>query len=196
LGDDQHARQELTALAAKNPDRALYVYWLGRLDYDQRRYQEAIGKLQSAVKLDPASARSWDSLGLAFDMQGREQPALEAFEKAAALNREQPHASPWPPHNLGYLLLRMDRLPEAEAALRESLRYNPALTISQYHLGRTLEKLGRTADAIDFFKQAVASDPLATDACYSLALLYRKLHRDADAQSAFAEYRRRKGTQK
>jgi tetratricopeptide (TPR) repeat protein len=196
LGDDQHARDELFALAQKNPDRALYAYWLGRIDYDQRRYQEAVSKLERAVKLDPTSARSWDSLGLAFDMQGSSEQALGAFEKAAELNRGQRHPSPWPSHNLGYLLLRTDRLPQAEAALRESLRYDPSLTVSQYHLGRTLEKLGRDVEAIEFYKQAVESDAHSTDACYSLAMLYRKLHRDAEAQTAFAEYRRRKVTQK
>jgi tetratricopeptide (TPR) repeat protein len=140
LGDDAHARAQLADLAKKHPERAIYVYWLGRLDYHQRRYEEAVEKLEKASELDPKSARISDALGLAFDMQGKLEQALGAFEKAASLNRDQAHPSPWPPHDLGYLLLRMNKPKQAEEFLRESLRYDSKLVQAHYHLGRTLEK--------------------------------------------------------
>jgi tetratricopeptide (TPR) repeat protein len=192
LGDLIAARKLLEQLSGKYPERPIYVYWLGKLDYDQRRYDESVIELQRAVALDPKSARSWDSLGLTFDMQGRSDQARDALEKAVALNREQTRPSPWPPHNLGYLLLRMNRPQEAEAALRESLRYDPAFEQSHYHLGRALEKEGREPEAIQEYLTAVNADANASDACYSLALLYRKLHRDSEADKMFAEYKRRK----
>lgn len=192
LGHDAEARGVLGELARKYPERAIYVYWLGRLDYDQRRYEEAVEKLSKATDLDPQSFRAWDSLGLAFDMQGRMEQALGAFEKAASLNRNQAHPSPWPPHDLGYLLLRMGKAQEAEAALRESLRYDPELAQAHYHLGRVLEKEGRQAEAIDEYRAAISRDTASPDACYSLAMLYRKLHREAEANAMFAEFRKRK----
>jgi tetratricopeptide (TPR) repeat protein len=194
LGDDKRARVVLTDLAQAHPRRPLYLYWLGRLDYDQRRYEEAIQKLQQASELDSKSARIWDSLGLAFDMQGRMEKALAAFRKAVDLNRTETHPSPWPPHNLGFLLLRMDQPQQAETALRESLRYNSNLAQSHYHLGRALEKEGRDSEAIEEYRSAVRSDTTSTDACYSLAMLYRKLHRDSDANTMFAEYKKRRQT--
>jgi tetratricopeptide (TPR) repeat protein len=192
LGDDTHARAQLAGLAEKYPERAIYMYWLGRLDYHQRRYEESVEKLEKAVELDPKSARIWDSLGLAFDMQGKLEQALGAFDKAARLNRDQAHPSPWPPHDLGYLLLRMGKSENAEEALRESLRYDPKLAQAHYHLGRTLEKEGKEAEAIDQYVTAVSGDTEASDACYSLAMLYRKLHRDVEANAMFAEFKRRK----
>jgi len=192
LGDDSHARAQLTGLAEKHPERAIYVYWLGRLDYHQRRYEQAVEKLEKAVELDPKSARIWDSLGLAFDMQGKLEQALGAFEKAASLNRDQARPSPWPPHDLGYLLLRMGKSKNAEEELRESLHYDPKLAQAHYHLGRTLEKEGKETEAIDEYVTAVSGDTEASDACYSLAMLYRKLHRDVEANAMFAEFKRRK----
>jgi tetratricopeptide (TPR) repeat protein len=192
LGDDQGARTLLEDLARKQPDSAIYIYWLGRLDYDQRRYAEALEKLQKAAQLDPRSARIWDSLGLTFDMQGQMEQAREAFEKAVALNRAQAHASPWPPHDLGYLLLRMDQLKDAEEDLREALRYDSQMPQAHYHLGRVLEKEARNAEAVEEYSQAIALDRTSADACYSLAMLYRKLRRDADATAMFLEYRKRK----
>ncbi len=195
LGDDAGSRAILTNLAQKYPQQALYVYWLGRLDYDQRRYEEAVEKLKKSVELDPNSPRFWDSLGLAYDMEGRIEQAHEAFQKAANLNRTQPRPSPWPPQDLGYCLLRMDHPQEAEIALREALRYDSNLAQAYYHLGRTLEKQGRDVEAIDEYKAAISNDASSPDACYSLAMLYRKLHRDAEASAMFAEYRKRREAQ-
>ncbi len=192
LGHDAEARAALVKLSDKRPDNAIYIYWLGRLDYDQRRYEEAVAKFEKATKLDPQSARAWDSLGLAFDMQGQSEQARAAFQRAVELNRNQEHPSPWPPHDLGYLLLRTDQVKDAEAVLRESLRYDPNFAQAHYHLGRVLEKEDRDIDAIDEYKRAVSLEATSPDACYSLAMLYRKLHRNTEAEAMFAEYRKRR----
>jgi tetratricopeptide (TPR) repeat protein len=192
LGDAAHARPVLMGLTQKHPERAIYVYWLGRLDYYERRYPTAVEKLRHAAELDPSSARIWDSLGLAFDMGGKMEQALGAFQKAASLNRGQAHPSPWPPHDLGSLLLRMNKAKDAEEALRESLRYDPKLAQAHYHLGRALEKQGRESEAVDEYRSAVSDDTALPDACYSLAILLRKLHREPEANAMFAEFKKRK----
>ncbi len=157
LREDQRARSLIEALAQKHPEHAVYFYWLGRLDYDQRRYQEATAELRKAVDLDPKSARAWDALGLALDMQGEMERALTPFEKAVELNRSLPHPSAWPPHDLGFLLLRTDKPKQAEAALRESLSYDSTLAQTHYYLGRTLEKEGEDSAAIQEYVTAAAA---------------------------------------
>jgi tetratricopeptide (TPR) repeat protein len=195
LGEEDGARNVLASLAREHANTAIYWYWLGRLDYYQRRYGEAVENLERAVKLDPSAARGWDSLGLAWDMQGHMQQAREDFEKAVELNRDQKQPSPWPPHNLGYLLLRMGETAKAEEVLRESLRYDEKLARTHYYLARTLEKEERADEAIAEYQIAVAEDKAATDSCYSLAMLFRKLHREDDAKAMFAEFKRRKGSE-
>ncbi len=194
LGDETEARTVLSGLAKEHANTAIYWYWLGRLDYYQRRYREAVENLEKAVKLDPKAARGWDSLGLAWDMQGQLEQAREMFEKAAALNREQASPSPWPPHDLGYLLLRTGETAKAEEALRESLKYDRRLAQTHYYLARTLEKEERASEAIEEYKVAVAGDAASADSCYSLAMLYRKLNRETDARAMFDEFKRRKNT--
>ncbi len=193
IGPRTEARKLIEQLDRAHPDHPIYIYWLGRLDYDEHRYEQAVQEFQRSLKLNPNLVRAWDSLGLAYDMLGRASEANQAFEKAVTLNRLQSQPSPWPPQNFGYWLLRADKPVEAEAALRESLRYNPNLPDAHYHLGRTLEKQGKIDEAIKQYQQAANLGPSAADACYSLALLYRKQHRDADAAAMFAEYRKRKG---
>jgi len=196
LGDDRRATVLLSNLSGKYPKQPLYVYWLGRIDYDLRLYPDAVKKFQTAVELDPTSSRTGYSLGLAFDMQGQMEHAHDAFVTAVNLNRNLPHPSPWPPHDLGYWCLRMNRLPDAESALRESLRYEPRLAVAHYHLARTLEKAARPNQAITEYKTAISNDGTLSEACYSLAMLYRKLHRDEEATAMFSEYKLRKDAAK
>lgn len=191
-GDTEGARTELVALNRLKPEQPLYLYWLARLDYYQRRYDDSIARLRRVLELDPQSSRAEDNLGLALDMVGRSEEAQAEFEKATALNRNLKQPSPWPPHNLGYLLLRLEKLEASEKALRESLRYDPGFSQSHYHLGRALEKQGRDADAIDEYQAAISLDPAQAEPCYSLGLLYRRLQRDREAEAAFAEYKKRK----
>lgn len=193
LGDAKGAREQLTRLSSSHPDRPLYLYWLARIDYDQRLYAEAVAKLKQVISLDPASARAYDNLGLALDMLGRPDDAREAFAKAADLNRKLAAPSAWPPHDLGVLLLRLQDLKEAESALREALRYDPKFAMAHYHLGRALEAEDRDAEAMDEYRAAISHEPVAVEAFYSLGLLYRRHGRGPEAEAAFAEYKKRKG---
>ena len=192
LGDTSGARAELSQLNRSHPDQPLYLYWLARVDYYQRRYEDSVAKLQRVVQLDPQSPRAYDNLGLSFDMMGRYEEARVAFEKAVEFNRRLSQPSPWPPHNLGDLLLRLEKPEEAEKALRESLQYDSRFAMAHFHLGRALEKEGRDAAAVDEYRAAISLDTSLAEPCYSLGLLYRRQKRAADANAAFAEFKRRK----
>lgn len=191
-GDGRSAREQLTRLANSHPDAPLYIYWLGRMDYDQRLYEDAIRKFNQVIRLDPASSRAYDNLGLALDMSGRPAEARDALLKAVELNRKLPAPSAWPPQNLGSLLLRLLEFKDAESALRESLKYNPRLAVAHYHLGRALEGEHRDLEAIEEYRTTISLDPAAVEGIYSLGLLYRRNGRPTDAEAAFAEYKRRK----
>jgi tetratricopeptide (TPR) repeat protein len=192
LGDVKGSRAELTRLNESHPDQTIYLYWLARLDYGQRLYDEAVEKLNKVIRLDPDSVRGYDNLGLSFDMMGLTDEAQGAFAKAVALNRKLPAPSPWPPHNLGYLLLRLQRYQEAEENLREALKYDPQFALAHYHLGRVLESEGQDDAAIVEYKSAAALDAKIAEPLYSLGRLYLRHGRTAEAESVLAEYKRRK----
>jgi tetratricopeptide (TPR) repeat protein len=192
LGETKGAREQLTRLHDSHPDRPLYLYWLARMDYDQRLYEEAVQKLRRVIRLDPESARAYDNLGLALDMLGHADEAREAFQKAVDFNRKLPQPSAWPPHNLGALLLRLQQPKEAETALREALRIDPRFAMAHYHLGRVLDEEGRDDEAIAEYRAATSMEPVVVEALYSLGLVYRRHERRGEAEAAFAEYKRRK----
>lgn len=192
LGEVKRSRVELTRLNQSHPDQPIYLYWLARLDYGQRLYDEAVEKLNKVIRLDPNSVRGYDNLGLSFDMMGLTDEAQSAFAKAVELNRKLAAPSPWPPHNLGYLMLRLQKFHEAEDNLREALKYDPRFALAHYHLGRVLEDEGQDDAAIVEYKSAAALDTNIAEPLYSLGRLYLRHGRAAEAESVFAEYKKRK----
>lgn len=87
-----------------------------------RDYEAAVGALEEAVRLSPASAPYYSALGQAYlglDLAGPEElsRALQALKKGAALD---PHNGE-PYHWLGMVLIRMGHADEARITLRRSL---------------------------------------------------------------------------
>ena len=191
-GDEKNARAQLERLLKQHPDHPLYLYWLARIDYYDRRYDRAVVKLKRVVELDPGSARAWDNLGLSYDMMGQNAEAQQAFDKAVELNRKLPSPSAWPPMNYGSLLLRMQKLPEAESNLRESLRLDPRFAQAHYYLGKVFERSGKDAEAIREFQAAARLAPSMADPEYALGQLYQRLGRPEEASAALAEFKKRR----
>jgi tetratricopeptide (TPR) repeat protein len=195
LGHDDWARPELEALAAAAPDNPLYVYWAGRLDYDEGRFAAAAKSFERAITLDPGFARAHDNLGLCYDALGRFDEAIASFGEAIRLDREQGASSPWPPLNLGLLLTRLDRLDEAETRFRESLAADPGFAPAHYQLGLVLEKTGRPAAAVAEVEEAARLDPGSAEAQYALARLYRRAGEAEKAEDALRRFRELKDAQ-
>ena len=196
MGKRAWARPELEKLAAQAPAKALYPYWLARLDYDDNQYAAAVTKLEKAIALDPAFARAHDNLGLCYEALGRFDDAQKSYETAIRLNGEQKARSPWPPLNLGMLLTRLDRNDEAEARFREALRTDPAFAAAHYQLGVVLEKKGKAGEARNELEDAARLDPSSAETQYALARLYRRTGEADKADAAlrrFEELKKQKG---
>ncbi|HKW65121.1 MAG TPA: tetratricopeptide repeat protein [Candidatus Acidoferrum sp.] len=169
------ARTELEKLAKVQPRNPLYVYWLGRLDYDARNYASAIERLQKVIELDPNMTRAYDNLGLCYDYLGNFDEAVKSYNRAVGLNRLLPKPSPWPQLDLAISLISLNRLSEAEKNLREAIGYDPKLPQAHYQLGRVLEMEGQYDAAVQALGQAAALDPAYPEPHYLLGRIYHRL---------------------
>lgn len=186
------ARPELERLAASDPRNPLYPYWLGRIDYDLMQFTAAIAHFQKAHSLDPFFMKVYDNLGLCYEAVGQYDNAIRTYQDAVRLNRTRTPISPWPPLNLGALLIKLGRLEEAEASLRESLRYDPKFSQAHYQLGLLLEKQKKDQEAIEELRLAAALDPAYAEPHYVLGRIYRRSGETEKAESAWNTFQKLK----
>jgi tetratricopeptide (TPR) repeat protein len=186
------ARPELEKLASLNPHDPLYPYWLGRLDYDAMQYKAAVARLRKALDLDPMFMKAYDNLGLSYEGLGQYDDAIRVYQQAVVLNRQQNPPSPWPPLNLGTLLVKLGRRPEAESCLQESLRYDPRFPKAHYQLGLLLEKQNKDEEAIRELTLATDNDPTYPEPYYVLGRMYERRGEKEKAEAAWAAFRKLK----
>jgi tetratricopeptide (TPR) repeat protein len=198
LGRRDWARPELEALIESSPRNPLYHYWTARLDYDDGQFEPAVERLLRVVSLDPGFMRAWDNLGLNYDALGRFDDAVQSYEEALRLNRASERPSPWPALNLGLLLVKLERLDEAEARFRESVAADPGFPQAHYQLGLVLDKIGRSEEAIPELEEAAGLDAGYAEPHFALARLYRRAgdkDRARQALERFQEIKKRQEQQ-
>jgi len=183
------ASSELEKLAVAQPQNPLFLYWLGRLDYDERNYNSAVARLQRVIVLDPKMARAYDSLGLCFDYLGRFDEAVKNYNQAVELNRLQPKPSPWPHVDLAISLIALNQLPEAEKSLREAIGYDARLPQAHYQLGRVLEMQGAYQAAGESLKIAIGLAPDYPEPHYLLGRIYHRLGNEALSEAEIGRFR-------
>ncbi len=165
---------ELEKLTQSNPSNAVYPYWLSRLAYRTTNLQLAFRYAEKAVRLDPAFMKAYDQLGLCYAGLNQTDEAIQAYKEAIRLNQKQTLRWPWPSMNLGTLLLRLDRVDEAEAYLRDSVSIDPRFPVAHLRLGQLLERKERYEEAIAELEQAAKLDPTYPEPHYALGRIYRK----------------------
>lgn len=174
LNQPSWAIPELKKLVKEQPDNALYIYWLGRIDYDAQKYDQALIKLRKAVELDPTMIRAYDNLGLTYEHLSDNEAAIKSYRTAIELNRKQTNPSPWPFLNLAILLIGKNELSETEILLREAQRYDAKLPQIHYNLGQILEKQNKSTEAKEALLQAITLDQNYAEPHYTLSRIYQK----------------------
>ena len=103
----------------------------------------------------PRTARAWNNLGAALMQDGRRADALDALDRAIAI---EPNWSP--PHTLaGITLADLGRRREAEASLRRGYAINPDDAQAAYNLAVLLAQWGRPSEASAVLQHFLTAHP-------------------------------------
>ena len=188
LKRNEWARQEFGKLVEASPENALYHYWLSKVEYDDNKFAASIEHAQKAIELDSTFERAYDTLGLCYEARGEHEKAVRSYKEAIRLNRESKTPSPWPPQNLGALLVKLNQLDQAEDYLRESLRYAPDFPRVHYQLGRLWEKRKNYSEALGELKLAVKNDPTFPDPHYTLGRIQWKVGEKEAAEASWKTF--------
>ncbi len=104
----------------------------------QGKHDRAIPILESACQLEPDNAMVWSNLAAAYlgklplATSDRQQRAIEAYEKALALDALAPHVH----YNLGLIYLERDEPLRAESHFYSALESDPNDRDAQYWLDK------------------------------------------------------------
>lgn len=186
------ARAEFDKLAQSDPRNPNYIYWQGRSDYDSMRLRAAVSEYQRVLALDPNYMKAYDNLGLTDEALGDLDAAIKNYHQATELNRAQQAPSPWPPLNLGALLIKLGKFDEAERSLRESLRYDGRFPTAHYELGRLLEKEKKDDEALQELRLAALYDPEYPEPHYAMGQIYQRTGKKDQAASEWKTFQKLK----
>ena len=120
------------------------------------------------------------NMGQALRRLGREEEAIECYERATEL----PDAAGGAWYNLGNLHLARRQFEVAESAFGKSIELTPDLAPAHFQLGCVFRDQGRSHDAISHFEQAATIDPKLHAAAMNLGNSLRAVGRLEDALAA------------
>lgn len=122
------------------------------------------------------SDRNYVQIGIELALQGADEAALTAFERAAV-------SSPGPSvfQNLGTLYMKKGDTARAKAAFREALARQSSFPEVSNSLGALLAQEGDPAGAVPLLRAAIDGKPDYADAMNNLGYTYLRMGRSDDA---------------
>jgi len=123
--------------------------------------------LQMVIEEHPGRISALCMLGLVNLKLDDPNSAVDTFRRAGELDSNNPYAR----RMLGFSLMTVGDLTNAEAELKEAIKLAPSDANTYAALGILTYRLGRYGEAESYFKSAIAVDPMPSDPHYNLALL-------------------------
>ena len=173
-------------------------------------FESAIGELSRAASLDARNGEVQNLLGVAFESRGMRPRALESFEKAVHLAKDNAQYL----NNYGFLLYLNGDLEDATKYLKRAAKFAPndariwnnlGLTqskrekfddayasfvraVGEYNghinIAAQLQQHGNAKEAIEHLERAQAMRPNSVDVLKQLVGLYEMTGRHTDAETA------------
>lgn len=180
-GDTRGALEILEPLARTQPNWALAQLDLGlALGYDGRG-QQAIAALRRAVALKPGLPQAWRALGDHLMAAGEQEAADAAYANHVR------HSTSDPRLLAAATALVENRIPVAEALLREHLKQVPTDVAAIRMFAEVAARLGRNEDALHLLERCLELAPGFDAARQNYAQV---LHRSNRPEQALAQIER------
>jgi tetratricopeptide (TPR) repeat protein len=162
LDQEKAAKTDLSKAPADQRDAAKQKV----LDLSNQTVAEFQEALKAAPEKDPNQGLFWARMGEAYDLAGRNDEAIHAYQQAVAAKPD--NASYF--NNLGNVLARAGKIEEARAAYTKSAELDPANAgLAWRNFGISLYQVDRKSDAIAPLQKATQLDPKNPQGWYLLA---------------------------
>ncbi|MDY0975357.1 tetratricopeptide repeat protein [Massilia sp. CFBP9012] len=149
--------------------------------FAEGRSEEAYEVARALVERFPQHPFGWKLLGGIYHRRGEAQGALHAMAMSARFDDDDLETL----NNLGTLLMRANRLDEAENVLRRVIARQPGNVDTLNQLAITLSEQGNLSEGYATATAALALDPQHENSTITLALILQAQGRAAEAVAAY-----------
>ncbi|HXB99015.1 MAG TPA: tetratricopeptide repeat protein [Terriglobales bacterium] len=174
LADYDDAARYLEESLAMDPGNIEARYHLGRVRYQQNRFDLAIAAFQEVLRRDPDNVKAEDNLGLSLEAKNDVDAAVAAYRQAIKLDENLTTHNEQPYLNLGMLLAKSSRTEEAIPLLVQASAIAPNSGKAHYQLAKAYFDLNRFVDAQREAEKAVSLDPSESSNHYLLGRIYQR----------------------
>lgn len=154
-GDYPKAEQAFDKALTIDPHHVKSLVNAARLHIDQKRHDDAIGKLTLATEIDPGSAEVHRLLARTYAIQGKSDEAVTAYQHALELNENDV----WSMNNLALLYIETKHAEDALPLLLKAVELRPRVAEFHNNLGMALEHTGSFRAAGEAYSDALLVDP-------------------------------------
>jgi tetratricopeptide (TPR) repeat protein len=179
-GDKEGARAAWSAAKLVEPNTIAVDLALVKLDIEESKLEQAVGRLRAIVADDPRSstARLW--LGNLEITKGNVPAAMEEYRQAVQVDPRNASAL----NNLAYLLSEQGRNDEALAYAEKAKELSPENGRYADTLGWILYRKGLYSGAVAALEESVVREPAEADTRYHLGMAYLSLGNKIQAKAA------------
>ncbi|MFT3823223.1 MAG: tetratricopeptide repeat protein [Chitinophagaceae bacterium] len=174
----KEAEKELLQVLQQEPDNDYALSMLGRSKYDQRQFNEGIGLIQQAIRVDPQNGYYFYLLAFGYYQADSNHSAKRYLQRAIEL---APYAADF--HGLlAMILLEEKDFKQALEKANEGLAIDAENITCLNARSTALNKLRRVDDAISTMQDALQQDPenAFTHTTIGWNLLEKGKHKEAD----------------
>ena len=160
-------------LLSMDPKNAFGNLILGSIQYARAEYELAEASYRTSLA-SQRSDRALNDLAWILQMKGDYEKALPLVEEAIALNKSNPSA--W--DTRGVVLMRLNRLEEAQQAFQQALSFRPGNPTFLLHIAQLYERKGMNKEALKLADPLLARPAdMPPEVFEELRALIKKLRR-------------------
>jgi tetratricopeptide (TPR) repeat protein len=174
LDDYPDAERWLKESLASNPKDVESWYYLGRAQYSENHFADALNSFAHCLALDPRHVKAKANLGLALEGLHRTEEAAAAYRAAISWEEQGATASAEPYIDLGSLLLEQNQNEQAVTYLLQAVKIAPEEVRARERLGTAYFRLNKLSEAQTQLEKAVQLTPTNSAIHYILGQTYRK----------------------
>ena len=159
IGRFDAAQVEFEQALRYKPDSAESAYNLGKLFSIQDNWEPARKQFETALRIEPAYLEAIDALGFALEALGDDAGAVEAYQKAIALNNEKKGMFVSPLVNMSAYYNRTGDAVNALEYANRAIELDSQANRAWFQKGRAYERQGKLQEAVEALNRAISSTP-------------------------------------